>query len=276
MNATIHAEMSVKRRGGVVEDYYNLHDFMDCSKEVEATNKHRFLTHTMFFVKEAMIPIFGDSIHIKGSKPVNMKDMLEQDHIVADYGGKFIPTLTDFADEIEDRTDDESLIKDFQSDNAAFFQEHTDVHRTMMAPLHLTGKIKGLFATHNSWFVGIILPRIYPHIKMEIKNYNINCAHFFNRMNYKGWMQNGKGGVPPSYERLENAKVSRRISLPTSTYDGNVVQQTLPAENTAINKSIIGNFSIPMNATVPFTDGSPAHYSRMEEMDKSVKNDFGD
>lgn len=227
MNATIHSELSVKRRGGELNDYYHLHDFMDCSKEVEATNRHRFLTHTMFFVKEAMIPIFGTSILVKKGKPVNMKDMLEQDHIVADYGGKFIPTLTDFVDEIEDHTDDESIIGDFQRDNAAFFQEHTDVYRTMMAPLHLTGKIKGLFATHNSWFVGVILARIYPHIKMELKNYNINCAFFFNRMNYKGWMQNGKG-VPPSYERMESAKIVRRISLSDPTFDGNVIRNPEP------------------------------------------------
>lgn len=236
MNATIHSELSVKRHGGVIEDYYHLHDFIDSSKEVEATNRHRFLTHTMFFVKEVMIPIFGTTIYLNGIKPsdspivdfvddmgnfptntktrsarpVNMKDMLEQDHIVADYAGKFIPTLTDFVDEIEDHKDDEQLIRDFQSDNAKFFQEHTDVHRTMMAPLHIAGSIKALFATHNSWFVGNILPRIYPQIKMELKNYNINCALFFNRMNYKPWMQNGRG-TPPSFDRIESSKKTRVI-----------------------------------------------------------------
>jgi hypothetical protein len=213
MNATIHSELSVKRRSGAIEDYYNLHDFIDSSKEVEATNRHRFLTHTMFFVKEAMIPIFGSSIHIKGGKPVNTKDMLEQDHIVADYGGKFIPTLTDFVDEIEDHSDDEQIIKDFQNDNAKFFQEYTNVHRTMMTPLYCTGKMKGLFATHNSWFVGIILPRIYPHIKIELKNYNINCAYFFNRMNYRKWMQNGHD-VPPSFKQIEkNRKENKTKQL---------------------------------------------------------------
>jgi hypothetical protein len=210
MNATIHSELSVKRHGGTINDYYHLHDFIDCSKEVEATNKHRFLTHSMFFIKEAMIPIFGNTINIKDGKPVNMKDMLEQDHVVADYGGKFIPTLTDFIDEIEDHPDDESTIKDFQSDNSSFFREHTDVYRTMMAPLYITGKIKGLFATHNSWFVGIVLPRIYPNIKIELKNYNINCAFFFNRMNYTGWMQNGKGS-PPSFSKIESNRKKRVI-----------------------------------------------------------------
>ena len=139
-----------------------------------------------------------------------MKDMLEQDHIVADYAGKFIPTLTDFVDEIEDHPDDEQIIKDFQSDNVQFFQAHTDVYRTMMAPLHISGSLKALFATHNSWFVGNILPRIYPHIKMELKNYNINCSVFFNRMNYKPWMQNGRG-TPPSFEKIEAGKKTRVI-----------------------------------------------------------------
>jgi ERCC4-related helicase len=43
----------------------------------------------------------------------------------------------------------------------------------------LTGDIKSLFVTHNSWFVGHILPRIFKDIKMEIKNYNIS-----RKMNY--------------------------------------------------------------------------------------------
>ena len=230
MNAMIHSDLSVKRRSGKISDFYHLHDFMDCSKEVEATNKHRFLTHTMFFVKEAMIPIYGNTIHTSDNKRVNMKDMLEQDHIVADYAGKFIPTLTDFTDEIEDHKDDEQLIKDFQSDNRAFFKENTEVHRVMMAPLHLTGKLKGLFVTHNSWFIGHILPRIFPDISIELKNYNINCSSFFNRMNYKSWMQNGHD-VPPSFEKIESNKKTRIITMDNSkspTYDEAFRQRSNP------------------------------------------------
>jgi hypothetical protein len=211
MNATIHSELSVKRRGGEISDFYHLHDFMDCSKEVESSNKHRFLTHTMFFIKEIMIPIYGNSIKI-GNKSINMKDMLEQDHVAADYAGKFIPTLSDFTDEIDDHNDDEQLIKDFQSDNSYFFNEHAEIQRLMLMPLHITGKIKGLYVTHNSWFVGHILPRVFPNIKIEIKNYNINCSIFFNRMNYKNWMQNGNG-FPPSFEKIESTKKTRIIKL---------------------------------------------------------------
>lgn len=273
MNATIHSELSAKRRGGVPEDYYHLHDFIDCSKEVEATNKHRFLTHSMFFVKEAMIPIFGNSIHIANGKPVNMKDMLEQDHIVADYGGKFIPTLNDFVDEIENNADDEQLIMDFQRDNAAFFQEYTAIHRVMTAPLHLTGKIKGLFATHNSWFVGMILPRIFPTIKIEIKNYNISCSTFFNRMNYRKWMQNGQD-VPPSFERLDKSKKVRSISMKQVVYDGSL-NQTEHLRNQIENmknhspisqsKIDMADISLSDDVSSPITDSSPLYYANLSK-----------
>ena len=212
MNATIHSQISVRRHGGVESDFYHLHDFMDCSKEVEATNKHRFLTHTMFFVKAAMIPIFGNTIGVTGkTKGVNMKDMLEQDHILADYGGKFIPTLKDFSDEIEDRPDDAQQLKDFYAHYASFFREYPQIKEVLMSPLHLTGSIKALFATHNSWFIGHILPKIFRNIQIEIENSPISCADFFNRMNYAPWMQNGRG-VPPSFQRIEknraaNAKI---------------------------------------------------------------------
>lgn len=205
MNATIHSQISKRYRGGEESDYYPLHDFIDCSKEVESTNKHRFLTHTMFFVKQAMIPIFGNTITNSKGVNVNVKDMLEQDHLLADFKGKFIPTICDYADEIEQSSADDEMFLDFQSDNASFFRENDPIRDIMLAPLHITGKLRSLFVTHNSWFIGFILPKISKGVKIELKNYNISPSYFFNRMNYKPWMQNGNG-VPPSFEKIEKTK----------------------------------------------------------------------
>jgi len=219
MNSTIHSQISVKNRGGCIDDYNFIHDFIDSSKEVEASNKHRFLTHTMFFVKEAMIPIFGFTIENSNKRTVNLKDLLEQDHILPDYKGKFIPNLTDFVNEIEHSKDDDQMIKDFQSDNYGFFKEHTHIRDTMMSPLFLTGQIRSLFVTHNSWFVGFILPKIFKDIKIELKNFNISPSYFFNKMEYKPWMQNGNG-VPPSFEKIERKKRTRvleELSRPITT-----------------------------------------------------------
>ena len=61
-NPLIHSKSSVKLWGGIEEDYLPLHNKMDCSKKYYTDNRHRALTHNMFFIFEVMIPIFGEYI----------------------------------------------------------------------------------------------------------------------------------------------------------------------------------------------------------------------
>lgn len=91
----IHAMSSAKRYGGKPEDYIIIHAKMDCSKGYFPDNRHRVLTHTMFWVQEVMIPIFGHTIKNSDDKIVSVKDICEQ-HILEDYRQKFIPTPQDF------------------------------------------------------------------------------------------------------------------------------------------------------------------------------------
>lgn len=99
-NAFIHSKNSVKRYGGVVNDYINLHKKMDCSKTVVAANTHRCLTHHMFWIIEVMIPIFGYTITNSDGKEVCVKDICEE-HILEDFGMKFIPTPQDYIEGME-------------------------------------------------------------------------------------------------------------------------------------------------------------------------------
>lgn len=94
-----HAESSVKRWGGKVEDYLPIHNKMDCSKAYFPDNRHRALTHTLFWVFEVIMPLFGEYIVVEG-KNVPVKDVCEL-HILEDYAMKFIPTPQDFLQEIE-------------------------------------------------------------------------------------------------------------------------------------------------------------------------------
>lgn len=97
MNPVIHSESSVKRWGGTVEDYLPLHKKLDCSKAYFSDNRHRALTHTMFWINEVMLPLFGDYIKVlKNDKEVlvSVKDICER-HILEDYRN-FIPTVQDF------------------------------------------------------------------------------------------------------------------------------------------------------------------------------------
>jgi len=99
----IHAISSAKKFGGVMEDYMNIHAKMDCSKAYFPDNRHRVLTHTMFWVKEVMIPLFGEIITNSDNKIVSVKDVCEQ-HILEDYRQKFIPTPQDFIENMEFKT----------------------------------------------------------------------------------------------------------------------------------------------------------------------------
>lgn len=94
-NPLIHAKSSVKKWGGTIDDYIALHNKMDCSKGYMPDNRHRVLTHTMFWIKEVMEPIFGLYITNSENRLVSVKDICER-HILEDYKLKFIPTPQDF------------------------------------------------------------------------------------------------------------------------------------------------------------------------------------
>lgn len=104
MNPIVHTESSMKKfKGASGEDFdqfLKIHEKMDCSKAWISDNRHRTLTHTMFWIKEVMIPIFGSYIMISGGIKVSVKDICEQ-HILEDYRMKFIPTPQDFIQEMD-------------------------------------------------------------------------------------------------------------------------------------------------------------------------------
>lgn len=95
----LHALSSAKKFGGVPEDYLDIHQLMDSSKGAIADNRHRALTHTSWFLSTILERIFGITIVNSDGKTVSVRDIGEQ-HILEDYGGKFIPTAQDFLQEI--------------------------------------------------------------------------------------------------------------------------------------------------------------------------------
>jgi hypothetical protein len=78
----------------------DLHAKMDCSKGYFPDNRHRVLTHTMFWIQEVMIPLFGHTRTNSDGKRYSVKDVCEQ-HILEDYRQKFIPTPQDFIQEMD-------------------------------------------------------------------------------------------------------------------------------------------------------------------------------
>lgn len=94
-NAHIHSKSSVRKFGGKLEDYLDIHIKMDCSKAYISDNRHRALTHNSFWIHEVMIKIFGYTITNSDGKEVSVKDICEM-HILEDFGMRFIPTAQDY------------------------------------------------------------------------------------------------------------------------------------------------------------------------------------
>lgn len=96
----VHAHSSARKFGGKAEDYLEIHDFMDSSKAVFADNRHRALTHNSWFLSTVLERVFGPTLVNSDGREVSIRDIGEQ-HVLEDYGGKFIPTAQDFLQEIE-------------------------------------------------------------------------------------------------------------------------------------------------------------------------------
>ena len=94
-----HAQSSVKIWKGKIEDYIDIHSKLDCSKKYFPDNRHRILTHNMFFVFEVIIPLFGEYITKSDGREVSVKDICEY-HILEDFRMKFIPTPQDWIENI--------------------------------------------------------------------------------------------------------------------------------------------------------------------------------
>ena len=96
----IHAVSSAKRFGGKPEDYIEIHNLMDSSKATIADSRHRALTHNAWFVGTILEKIFGVTITNSDGQVRSVRDIGEQ-HVLEDFGGRFIPSAQDYLQETE-------------------------------------------------------------------------------------------------------------------------------------------------------------------------------
>lgn len=87
-----HAQSSVKAWGGEPEDYMEIHEFFDCTKQYTGDWTHRALRHHAAGVQWA-IEKFGNCIYLSDGDEVSTKEVAEK-HIIEDCG--FIPTVQDW------------------------------------------------------------------------------------------------------------------------------------------------------------------------------------
>jgi hypothetical protein len=106
----IHAISSARKFGGVASDYMAIHMWLDGSKAAFPDNRHRALTHNSWFISVVLeavhFPQYGWHgpllVRESDGKTVSVRDVAEQ-HILEDFGGRFIPTAQDYLQELEMR-----------------------------------------------------------------------------------------------------------------------------------------------------------------------------
>jgi hypothetical protein len=96
----IHAQSSARRYGGIPEDYLEIHNLMDSSKGAIADSRHRALTHTSWFLSTILERVFGSTIINSAGRVISVRDIGEQ-HILEDFGGRYIPTPQDYFEYME-------------------------------------------------------------------------------------------------------------------------------------------------------------------------------
>ena len=92
MKAYLHGKIHAKKYGGIPDDYADIDDFIDSTKQAVADVRHRAILHSAFgcFLVERM---FGRTRINSDGKEYSPRDVAE-DHIQQDLG--FIPTMEQY------------------------------------------------------------------------------------------------------------------------------------------------------------------------------------
>jgi hypothetical protein len=94
-NPLIHSKSSVKRWGGDVLDYIQIHELLDSPKATMNNNTSRMLTHNIWFCYHIIPKIFGYNITNSDGRSVDTVDIAML-HVSEDFKHRFVPTAQDY------------------------------------------------------------------------------------------------------------------------------------------------------------------------------------
>lgn len=99
MKPLVHAKNSVKKHGGVIDDYIDIHSWFDESKAYYADYRHRALRHHSYGIFQCEEE-FGLYITNSEGKHIAVRELGEQ-HVTDDLG--CIPSVQDWLSCIDHR-----------------------------------------------------------------------------------------------------------------------------------------------------------------------------
>lgn len=207
MDPDRHATRSARRHGGEPGDYYPLHAFFDTTKELCSDNRHRLL-HNLWGIRRVVIPLFGATLRCADGTKVRTKEVCEVDHVAADFRGLYLPTLADFTSAIAAERGERARFRELH----APYEGDDDVMRLLLSPYAVTGQVRSLLVTHNTWFLSEILPRLHPGRAHRLPR-GVPPSELFARMRFELWMDNG-AAPPPSAPPGLSAPRGEKIDAP--------------------------------------------------------------
>jgi len=98
-NPEVHSKSSVKRWGGKISDYIEIHRLIDSPKASMNNNAARALTHHIWFAQTIIPLVFGYNITNSDGKSVDTVDIAML-HISEDFRHKGIPTAQDYLENL--------------------------------------------------------------------------------------------------------------------------------------------------------------------------------
>jgi hypothetical protein len=121
-NPEIHSKSSVKRWGGVIEDYIAIHELIDSPKATMNNNSSRALTHNTWFAYTIIPKVFGYNITNSSGKSVDTIDIAML-HIAEDFRMKFVPTPQDYLKHMQVQPWFNNGVKDIENPEATKIAE---------------------------------------------------------------------------------------------------------------------------------------------------------
>jgi hypothetical protein len=96
MKPLVHAKLSVIKFGGTLDDYIDVHEFLDSSKAHVPDMRHRAILHSSFGIYIAQ-ELFGVYRVNSDGNEYSIRDICEN-HVIEDLG--FIPTVNNWFEEL--------------------------------------------------------------------------------------------------------------------------------------------------------------------------------
>jgi hypothetical protein len=94
MKPVVHAQLSVRKYGGTIDDYLGIHEWFDQTKMCFPDMRHRAILHSSFGIYLSTDK-FGDYFQNSEGRTIATRDIGEE-HVIQDMGR--IPTLDDYLD----------------------------------------------------------------------------------------------------------------------------------------------------------------------------------